>query len=77
MTHLKPLAAELLLVSSAVAKAAEPGADLHLNQLHSSHVQSQQTWQRVVEHEDQLPRWVIDLNGTAPPMTVVENEGDR
>lgn len=77
MRHLKTFAAGLLLVSSAVVMAADPDAELPLNELLSSDVQYQQTWQRVVEQEDRLPEWVINLSGTAPPMTAVENEGSR
>lgn len=77
MRHLKTFAAGLLLASSAVAVAADRDAELRLTELLSSDVQYQQTWQKVVEQEDRLPEWVINLSGTAPPMTAVENEGDR
>lgn len=77
MRHLKSFAAGLLLTSSAVAVAADHDAELPLNQLLSSDVQYQQTWQEVVAKDADLPDWVISLSGTAPPMTAVENEGSK
>lgn len=77
MTLLKTLAAALLLGGSAAALAADTNAEFRLNELLSSDPEYQQSWQALVEDESRLPEWVMNLNGVAPPMRAIEDDGDN
>lgn len=77
MTPLKTLVTVLLLGGSAAALAADTNAEFHLNELLASDPQFQEAWQDLVEDESRLPEWVMNLNGVAPPMRGLEDDGDR
>ncbi|MDX1298006.1 MAG: inhibitor of vertebrate lysozyme family protein [Pseudomonas sp.] len=75
MHPFKTLLAALMLGGSAAALAAD--TQFHLNELLSSDVAYQQTWQALVGDESRLPEWVINLNGVASPMEGLEDDGER
>lgn len=72
----KSLAAALLLGGSAMVMAANDG-QTRANELLSADPQYRQTWQDVVEKEERLPDWVMNLSGDAEQMTAVEEDGDQ
>ncbi|VVO75743.1 Inhibitor of vertebrate lysozyme [Pseudomonas fluorescens] len=73
---LKTLAAALLLGGSAMVMAANDG-QTRANELLSADPQYRETWQDVVEKEERLPDWVMNLSGDAEQMTAVEEDGDK
>ena len=73
---LKTLAAALLLGGSAMVMAANDG-QTRANELLSADPQYRETWQDVVEKEERLPDWVMNLSGDAEQMTAVEEDGDQ
>ncbi|MGC5701572.1 inhibitor of vertebrate lysozyme family protein [Pseudomonas sp. NFXW11] len=72
----KVLAATLLLGASALASAANDG-QAWANQLLDSDPQFRQTWQDVVQKEERLPEWVMNLSGDAQQMHAVTEDGDQ
>jgi hypothetical protein len=72
----KTLAAALLLGGSAFAMAANDG-QTRVNELLSADPQFHDTWQSVVEKEERLPEWVMNLSGNAEQMNAVEEDGDK
>ena len=72
----KSLAAALLLGGSAMVMAANDG-QTRANELLSADPQYRETWQDVVEKEERLPDWVMNLSGDAEQMTAVEEDGDQ
>ena len=77
MRALKTLLAAWVLSGSAAALAADTDAQFHLNELLSSDVAYQETWQELVEDESRLPDWVMNLSGVASPMLGLEDDGDK
>jgi len=73
---LKTLAAALLLGGAATAMAANDG-QTRVNELLNSDPQYRETWQEVVEKEERLPEWVMNLSGDAQQMNAVEEDGDK
>ena len=73
---LKTLAAALLLGGSAMAMAANDG-QTRVNELLNSDPQYRETWQGVVEKEERLPEWVMNLSGDAEQMNAVQEDGDK
>ena len=66
-----------LALSAGLALAADHDTEFHLDELLTSDAQYQQTWHRLVEDEERLPEWVINLTGTAPPMRALSEDGDQ
>jgi hypothetical protein len=77
MPLLGTLPAALLLGGSVAAGAADKDAEFHLSELFSSDLEYRQAWQQLLEGESRLPDWVIDLNGVAPPMQGLDDDGDK
>lgn len=73
---LKTLAAALLLGGSALAMAANDG-QMRASELLNADPQYRKTWQEVVEKEERLPEWVMNLSGEAQQMNAVEEDGDK
>lgn len=73
---LKALAAALLLGGAATAMAANDG-QTRVNELLNSDPQYRETWQDVVEKEERLPEWVMNLSGDAQQMNALEEDGDK
>lgn len=74
---IKTLLAALLLGGSAAALAANTDGQFRLNELLASDPAYQQSWQQLVQEESRLPEWVINLNGVAPPMQALDDDGDK
>jgi hypothetical protein len=74
---IKTLLAALLLGGSAAALAANTDGQFRLNELLTSDPAYQQSWQQLVQEESRLPEWVINLNGVAPPMQALDDDGDK
>lgn len=72
----KPLAAALLLGGSATAMAANDG-QTRANELLNTDPQYRKTWQEVVEKEERLPEWVMNLSGDAEQMNAVTEDGEQ
>ena len=71
------LATALLLGSGAAAMAANDG-QLRVNQLLSADPDYRDTWKDVVQKEERLPDWVINLTGSSEQqMSAVEEDGDK
>ena len=73
---LKTLAAALLLGGSAAAMAANDG-QMRASELLSADPHYRKTWQEVVEKEERLPEWVMNLSGEAQQMNAVEEDGEQ
>ncbi|WP_397457680.1 inhibitor of vertebrate lysozyme family protein [Pseudomonas asplenii] len=72
---LKVVAAALLLGGGATALAANDG-QARANELLSSALEYREAWQKVVEKEERLPEWVMNLSGSAEQMNAVQEDGD-
>lgn len=72
----KPLAAALLLGGAATAMAANDG-QTRANELLNTDPQYRKTWQEVVEKEERLPEWVMNLSGDAEQMNAVTEDGEQ
>lgn len=72
----KPLAAPLLLGGAATAMAANDG-QTRANELLNTDPQYRKTWQEVVEKEERLPEWVMNLSGDAEQMNAVAEDGEQ
>ncbi|AKA27427.1 inhibitor of vertebrate lysozyme family protein [Pseudomonas chlororaphis] len=72
----KPLAAALLLGGAATAMAANDG-QTRANELLNTDPQYRKTWQEVVEKEERLPEWVMNLSGDAEQMNAVAEDGEQ
>ncbi|MGH8484282.1 MAG: inhibitor of vertebrate lysozyme family protein [Pseudomonas sp.] len=71
------LAAALLVGGSGGAMAASDG-QVRVNQLLASDPEYQSTWKKVVEKEERLPDWVLNLSGVSEQqMSGVEEDGDK
>ncbi|RWU26998.1 hypothetical protein DM813_03965 [Pseudomonas alkylphenolica] len=71
------LAAALLVGGSSGAMAASDG-QVRVNQLLASDPEYQSTWKKVVEKEERLPDWVLNLSGVSEQqMSGVEEDGDK
>lgn len=70
------LAAALLMGGSAMALAANDG-QARVNELLSTSPEYRQTWAEVVQKEERLPEWVINLSGASEQMTAVTENGDN
>jgi hypothetical protein len=75
-TSLHSLAAALLMGGSALASAANDG-QTRVNELLSTAPEYRQTWAEVVQKEERLPEWVINLSGSSEQMTAVTEDGDE
>lgn len=69
------LAAALLMGGSAMAVAANDG-QARVNELLSSAPEYRQAWMKVVQKEERLPEWVLNLSGASEQMTAVTEDGD-
>ncbi|UMZ12236.1 inhibitor of vertebrate lysozyme family protein [Pseudomonas sp. MPFS] len=72
----KTLAFVLLSSASALASAANDG-QARASQLLNADPQFRETWQKVVQKEERLPEWVMNLSGDAEQMNAVEEDGDK
>jgi len=70
----KAMAAALLMGSSAMVLAGNDG-QVRANELLND-PDYRQTWQQVVQKEERLPEWVINLSGSAEQMNAVTEDGD-
>lgn len=75
-TSFHSLAAALLMGGSAMASAANDG-QARVNELLSTAPEYRQTWTKVVQKEERLPEWVINLSGSSEQMTAVTEDGDK
>lgn len=74
-TSLHSLTAALLMGGSTLVMAANDG-QARVNELLSSDPEYRQTWTSVVEKEERLPDWVINLSGASEQqMTATTEEG--
>ena len=71
----KALAAALLMGSSAMTLAANDGQSRASELLNDPDYRD--TWQKVVEKEERLPEWVMNLSGSAQQMNGVVEDGDQ
>lgn len=69
------LAAALLMGGSAMALAANDGQS-RANELLSTSPEYRQTWAKVIQKEERLPEWVINLSGASEQMTAVTEDGN-
>lgn len=69
------LLAALLLGGPTLAMADNDG-QARVNQLLAADPAYRTTWQDVVEKEERLPEWVINLSGDALPMQGVQEQGE-
>jgi hypothetical protein len=67
----------LPLLAAGQGWAADNDAIYRLNELLDSDPQYRETWQDLVKKEERLPDWVMNLDGTATPMQVEEEDGDK
>lgn len=70
------LAACLLILAGSV-QAATSGAEMRVEQLLQSDPQYQDSWQELLEDEERLPDWVINLDGMGQPMQVLQSDGEQ
>jgi hypothetical protein len=75
-TSFHSLAAALLMGGSALASAANDG-QARVNELLSTAPEYRQTWTKVVQKEERLPEWVLNLSGSSEQMTAVTEDGDQ
>ncbi|WP_082481814.1 MULTISPECIES: inhibitor of vertebrate lysozyme family protein [Pseudomonas] len=61
---------------SAAALAANDG-QTRANELLQSSPEYRQAWTKVVQKEERLPEWVMNLSGTSEQMTATTEDGDR
>ncbi len=71
----KTLAAALLMGSSAMTLAANDGQSRASELLNDPVYRN--TWQKVVQNEERLPEWVMNLSGSAQQMNGVVEDGDQ
>ncbi|MFJ4144900.1 inhibitor of vertebrate lysozyme family protein [Pseudomonas sp. NPDC089734] len=74
-TSFHSLAAALLMGGSAMAMAANDG-QARVSELLSSAPEYRQTWMKVVQKEERLPEWIINLSGVSEQMTAVTEDHD-
>ncbi|UQY36975.1 inhibitor of vertebrate lysozyme family protein [Pseudomonas fulva] len=77
MNRFKTLAAALMLGGSAAALAANTDGAFRLNELLGSNPDYREAWQDLIQDEERLPEWVINLSGVATPMKTLEEDGDQ
>jgi len=77
MKPYQSLFVSLLLGASLSVLAANTDTLLRPNELLGSDPQYREAWQELIEDEDRLPDWVLNLNGEGPPMLAVEGDGER
>ncbi|MFI8746287.1 inhibitor of vertebrate lysozyme family protein [Pseudomonas sp. NPDC077186] len=71
------IAAALLLGGALAAQAADRDATFHPGELLSSDDGYRAAWQELVEDEQRLPDWLLNLSGPSTPMQAVESANDR
>lgn len=72
---LKGIAMGLSIAASTMAMAANDG-QARVNELLSSSSEYRNTWQSVVESEERLPEWILNLSGISPEqMSAVPEDG--
>ncbi len=75
-TAIPALAAALLMGGSAAALAANDG-QTRASELLQSSPEYRQAWTSLVQKEERLPDWVMNLSGTSEQMTATTEDGDR
>lgn len=71
------IAAALLLGGALAAQAADRDATFPPGELLSSDDGYRAAWQELVENEQRLPDWLLNLSGPSTPMQAVESANDR
>jgi hypothetical protein len=71
------ITAALLLVGALAAQAADRDARLHPGELLSSDDEYRAAWQELVQEEQRLPDWLLNLSGLSTPLQAVESASDR
>lgn len=72
---LKGIAMGLSIAGGTMAMAANDG-QARVNELLSSGSEYRNTWQSVVESEERLPEWILNLSGTSPEqMSAIPEDG--
>ncbi|WP_068828954.1 inhibitor of vertebrate lysozyme family protein [Pseudomonas sp. BMS12] len=77
MSPWKNLLGAAWLTLACTAQAATSGAEMRVEQILQSDPQYQDAWQEVLEDEERLPDWVINLDGMGQPMEAQESEGEQ
>ncbi|MBM7062572.1 inhibitor of vertebrate lysozyme family protein [Pseudomonas sp. UL073] len=67
----------LALGVSLTAAAADHDTQFRVNELPASDPKYLRTWQQLVEDEERLPEWIINLSGTATPMQALEEDDEQ
>lgn len=75
--RLHPIAAALLLGGALAAQAADRDASFQPGELLAGNAEYRQAWQDLVQDEERLPDWLINLSGLSTPMQAVEADSDR
>ena len=70
--------ATVLLMGSGMAAMAANDGQVRVDELLGSDPEYRETWQHVVEKEERLPEWVLNLSGSSPQqMSAVTEDGDK
>lgn len=70
--------ATVLLMGSGMAAMAANDGQVRVDELLGSDSEYRETWQHVVEKEERLPEWVLNLSGSSPQqMSAVTEDGDK
>lgn len=77
MKSIYPIAAALLLGGALAAQAADRDASFQPGELLAGNAEYRQAWQDLVQDEERLPDWLINLSGLSTPMQAVEADSDR
>ena len=77
MRAIRATAAALLLGGALAAQAADRDAEFHPAELLSSNAQYREAWQELVEDEQRLPDWLLNLSGQSTPMQALEADDER
>ncbi|CAE6881145.1 MULTISPECIES: inhibitor of vertebrate lysozyme family protein [Pseudomonas] len=77
MNVLKTLTAALMISGSGAALAADTVTDVRLNDVLKSDPQYQEAWNDVLEEQERMPEWLINLDGVAPPMEAMLEDDDK
>ena len=71
------LLAAALLTLACTAQATSSGAEMRVENILRSDPQYQDTWQALLEDEERLPDWVINLDGQGEPMQTLQSDGEQ
>ncbi len=77
MKSIHPIVAALLMGGALAVQAADRDASFQPGELLTSNAEYRQAWQDLVQDEERLPDWLINLSGLSSPMQAVEADSDR